>query len=159
MAGFRRSASALLKAIYARHEAAEAARAAELNRVIEAGPPPGSSIPREAWRTWHEYGFVACPRLKTTCVDQVCGPGATCVAMRAIGLAGDGTPLKRKFRPQCGAKNRQGQPCAVRVEPGKARCRFHGGRSTGPRTAEGKARIAAAQRRRWALCRQRSASG
>src|ERR1700694_2596506 len=30
------------------------------------------------------------------------------------------------------------------------RCRFHGGLSTGPKTIEGKARIAAAQRRRWA---------
>jgi hypothetical protein len=37
-----------------------------------------------------------------------------------------------------------------RSEPGKRRCRFHGGLSTGPRTAEGKVRIAAAQRRRWA---------
>jgi len=90
-------------------KAAEAARAAELNRVIEAGPPPGSSIPREAWRTWHEYGFVACPRLKTTCVDQVCGLGASCVAMRAIGLAGDGAPLKWKLRPRCGAKKDRGR--------------------------------------------------
>jgi len=35
---------------------------------------------------------------------------------------------------------------------GKARCRFHGGMSTGPRTAEGKARVVAAMlegRRRW----------
>jgi hypothetical protein len=37
-------------------------RAAELNRVIEAGPPPASSISREAWRTWHEYGFLVRPR-------------------------------------------------------------------------------------------------
>jgi hypothetical protein len=35
-------------------------------------------------------------------------------------------------------------------------CRFHGGLSTGPRTAEGKARIAEAQRRRWAMVRRRS---
>ena len=62
-----------------------------------------------------------------------------------------------KDRPRCGANNRQGRSCAVRVEPGKRRCRFHGGLSTDIRTAEGKARIAAAQRRRWALHRQRSA--
>jgi DNA invertase Pin-like site-specific DNA recombinase len=36
----------------------------------------------------------------------------------------------------------------LRRKVGK-RCRFHGGLSTGPRTAEGKARIAEAQRRRW----------
>jgi hypothetical protein len=37
----------------------------------------------------------------------------------------------------CGAQNRQGQPCSVKVEAGKRRCRFHGGLSTGPKTAEG----------------------
>ena len=45
--------------------------------------------------------------------------------------------------PRCGAKRRDGEPCrgAAMVN---GRCRMHGGRSTGPRTAEGKARIAAA---------------
>jgi hypothetical protein len=111
---------ALLKAIRARCGGAEAAREAELARLIEAGPPPGSSITRQAWHDWHEYGFVICPRTKTTCVDPVCGMGVSCLAMRAIGLAGNGAPLKRKLRPQCGAQNRQGRPCAVRVEPRKA---------------------------------------
>jgi hypothetical protein len=56
----------------------------------------------------------------------------------------------RKKMPTCGAKNRRGEPCRGTIVPGKRRCRFHGGLSTGPRTVEGKARIAAAQRRRWA---------
>ena len=45
--------------------------------------------------------------------------------------------------PRCGAKRRDGEPCrgAAMVN---GRCRMHGGRSTGPRPAEGKARIAAA---------------
>ncbi|WP_374607268.1 HGGxSTG domain-containing protein [Thermomonas sp.] len=44
-------------------------------------------------------------------------------------------------RVQCGAtRHRDGQPCQAKSEPGKRRCRFHGGRSTGPRTPEGKAR-------------------
>jgi hypothetical protein len=73
----------------------------------------------------------------------------TCRELRAIGLTGDGLPLPRKERPTCGARNRQGKPCAVKVEPGKRRCRFHGGLSTGPKTAAGRARIAEAQRRRW----------
>ena len=46
-------------------------------------------------------------------------------------------------------KNQGRRRLLVRAEPGKARCRFHGGLSTGPRTAEGRARIAEAQRRRW----------
>ena len=68
-----------------------------------------------------------------------------------IGIATAGSsPLPRRLRPICGARNRRGEACVVRVEPGKRRCRFHDGLSTGPRTSEGKAGIAEAQRRRWA---------
>ena len=61
--------SAILKAILAGQHAAEAACALERNRVIEAGPPAGSPVTREAWRDWHRYGFVVCPRRKTTCSE------------------------------------------------------------------------------------------
>jgi len=54
-----------------------------------------------------------------------------------------------KRRVICGAKTRKGAPCRNKSEPGKARCKFHGGKSTGARTPEGKARIVEAQRRRW----------
>ena len=51
-------------------------------------------------------------------------------------------------RVRCGAtRHRDGQPCQAMSEPGKRRCRFHGGRSTGPKTAEGKARALANLRR------------
>lgn len=51
---------------------------------------------------------------------------------------------KATLRVQCGAKrHRDGQPCQAKSEPGKRRCRFHGGRSTGPKTPEGKARALA----------------
>lgn len=44
-------------------------------------------------------------------------------------------------RVTCGARrHRDGLPCQAKSEPGKQRCRFHGGRSTGPRTEKGKAR-------------------
>ena len=52
------------------------------------------------------------------------------------------SPSRRKGRRLCGAKTRAGGGCQVRAEPGKARCRFHGGRSTGPKTQAGRARIA-----------------
>ena len=55
-----------------------------------------------------------------------------------------------KRRVTCGAKTRKGNPCRNASEPGKRRCKFHGGRSTGAKTPEGKARIAEAQRQRWA---------
>ena len=45
---------------------------------------------------------------------------------------------------RCGAKTRKGTPCQKLPLTGKARCRLHGGLSTGPRTVEGKARIVAA---------------
>jgi hypothetical protein len=46
--------------------------------------------------------------------------------------------------PRCGARTRSGRPCrspAMR----NSRCRMHGGSSTGPKTAEGLARIRAAR--------------
>lgn len=54
---------------------------------------------------------------------------------------------------KCGAKTRRGTPCRARAIRGKRRCKFHGGLSTGPKTLEGRDRIAAAQRQRWATWR------
>jgi hypothetical protein len=51
----------------------------------------------------------------------------------------------------CGARTRRGTPCqckAIRTKRGAWRCRLHGGLSTGPKTPEGRARIAAAVRQR-----------
>ena len=53
----------------------------------------------------------------------------------------------------CGAKKRKGAECRNKSEPGKRRCKLHGGKSTGARTPERKARIAEAQRLRWARAR------
>ena len=56
-------------------------------------------------------------------------------------------------RPTCGARCRDGHPCAAPAvwcaatrRPRNGRCRVHGGLSTGPRTVEGRARVAAATR-------------
>ena len=120
-------------------------------RTVERGPPPRSEITRKNWKLWHEDRYFCCPATayKYTCDDDDCGIAAGCREMRAKGLAGNGLPLPHRKRPRCGARNRRGEPCAVRVEHGRRRCRFHGGLSTGPRTVEGRARIAEAQRRRW----------
>ena len=45
----------------------------------------------------------------------------------------------------CGAKTRFAGLCAKFPIAGKRRCRLHGGMSTGPKTDEGKQRIANAQ--------------
>lgn len=44
----------------------------------------------------------------------------------------------------CGAENRAGAPCRKHPMEGKTRCAMHGGKSTGPKTEEGKlkARVA-----------------
>jgi hypothetical protein len=46
---------------------------------------------------------------------------------------------------ECSAKTRSGGQCQRAGNPKNGRCHLHGGASTGPKTAEGRARIAAAQ--------------
>ena len=46
-------------------------------------------------------------------------------------------------RVVCGAKTQAGHPCRGKSLPGKRRCKWHGGCSTGPRTSEGRARALA----------------
>jgi hypothetical protein len=52
-------------------------------------------------------------------------------------------------RVLCGARTRRGTPCKSMSIPGKERCKLHGGKSTGPKTLEGRKRIAQAQAERW----------
>lgn len=52
-------------------------------------------------------------------------------------------PLPAKCRNlECGAKTRSGKPCKIKLLYRNGRCKFHGGPSTGPKTAEGKRRSA-----------------
>ena len=48
----------------------------------------------------------------------------------------------------CGARTRSGEQCRGLPIAGKRRCRMHGGKSTGPRTDQGRAAIAASNRQR-----------
>jgi hypothetical protein len=107
-----------------------------------------------AQRIWNSEGYAHCPEWVQRICATECSMGADCLTLHSLGLSGDFVSLARKKRPMCGARNRQGKPCRVRVEPGKRRCRLHGGLSTGPKTVEGRQRIAEAQRRRWKAFRQ-----
>jgi DNA-binding XRE family transcriptional regulator len=78
---------------------------------------------------------------------------AMLVTLRAATLAREAQRLAR-MRVLCGAKTRKDTPCRCKSEAGKRRCKFHGGKSTGPKTQEGRDRIAEAQRRRWARVKE-----
>ena len=57
--------------------------------------------------------------------------------------------LATRFGPswpgrRCGAKTRAGTPCQNPAIKERSRCKLHSGKSTGPRTPEGKARVIAA---------------
>lgn len=57
------------------------------------------------------------------------------------GANDSGMDQARKVRVPCGAQRRSdGQPCEALSVPGKRRCKWHGGCSTGPRTEKGRAR-------------------
>jgi hypothetical protein len=75
--------------------------------------------------------------------------------VRVMGFSVAVTKLERNSKMPgrkktcCGARNRRGTACQAKaLENG--RCKFHGGMSTGPKTPEGRARISAAVKDRWA---------
>jgi hypothetical protein len=68
------------KVIFARIQALELAEQMDLQSKIAAGPPLGSGISADAWRSWNEYGWLVCPRTKWTCSDPQCGIGPCCKA-------------------------------------------------------------------------------
>ncbi len=55
--------------------------------------------------------------------------------------------------PRCGAKTRAGSPCQAPAMK-NGRCYLHGGKSTGPRTPEGRARMRAAHLKNGLYTRQ-----
>src|SRR6266536_6531852 len=69
-----------LRKVLPEREREEAAVPEVNERLISRGPPAGSGIPFEAWRSWHRYGFIACPasKLRHTCSDHCCRMGADC---------------------------------------------------------------------------------
>ena len=60
---------------------------------------------------------------------------------------------RTRLRVLCGARRKyDGQPCQAKALP-NGRCKLHGGMSTGPKTQEGRERIAASMKARWAAMR------
>jgi hypothetical protein len=69
-------------------------------------------------------------------------------------VAQTGWHLPKRDRQLCGAFTRQGKPCQ-RGALKNGRCRNHGGCASGPKTEEGRRRIAEAQRKRWRTYREK----
>ena len=70
--------------------------------------------------------------------------------MSAIDLALFRLVMSDHIATECGARLANGKTCKARpAQLFGRRCRLHGGASTGPKTQEGRDRIAAAQRERW----------
>jgi hypothetical protein len=78
--------------------------------------------------------------------------GHRCVAAKRARESEERTRLRELKKQPCGAKTRAGHPCQRKGLGRGGRCANHGGASTGPKTIEGRQRIAEAQRRRWAAC-------
>ena len=139
-------------------------------------PPFGGYPPRAPWRGRDACrrpnpGLAAAPPWGTrpACYISTVGP----LTRIAAALDAIEVQILRRLSPppKCGARcrSRGGLPCGQPVarRPGgcgaAARCRWHGGASTGPRTAEGRARSLAALARgraaRWARWREARAAG
>ena len=74
-----------------------------------------------------------------------CSPTTSLPPDRRGRLRNGATPGDFLAAPRCGAQTRSGE-CCRQPAMKNGRCRMHGGLSTGPRTAEGRARCAAARR-------------
>jgi hypothetical protein len=69
-------------------------------------------------------------------------------------MASEGKFEESPHEGRCGAKARSGQPCRQWRVPGRARCHWHGGRSTGAKSPEGIARIRQANTKHGAYSRE-----
>ena len=77
-------------------------------------------------------------------------------------IKGNEIGLATRFGPEwegqrCGARTRAGTPCQRPAVKETGRCTRHGGKSTGPRTEAGLARIAAAQTKHGRLTKEKRA--
>ena len=77
-------------------------------------------------------------------------------------IKGNEIGLATRFGPEwegqrCGARTMAGNPCQRPAVKATGRCTRHGGKSTGPRTQAGRARIAAAQTKHGRLTKEKRA--
>jgi hypothetical protein len=91
---------------------------------------PATPEQRRRLRAWRQAHRRFAARWRATHGDAIPTPVLPIIPADLVGLL-------------CGAKTRAGTPCRLPGLWPSGRCRLHGGRSTGPRTATGKQRSAA----------------
>ncbi|WP_374502335.1 HGGxSTG domain-containing protein [Pseudoxanthomonas sp.] len=129
-----------------RHHHANAAQRAYRSRRVRIDYAPGEAAAAVLDALRAESGHLTNRAVLDAIVTgwaAVYRPEFLDMPMRArMTLAGPDSKPSSLESVVCGAKrHRDGQPCEALSVPGKRRCRFHGGASTGPERPKG--------RRRW----------
>ncbi len=86
----------------------------------------------EYFRKWkgHDYALLKISKKVMKRRREMCRDG---LSQRA-------DQIMKYRRTYCGARKKTGEQCQGLAEPGRNRCRFHGGLSDGPKTIDGKIR-------------------
>ncbi|MDC8637051.1 HGGxSTG domain-containing protein [Xanthomonas hortorum] len=104
----------------------------------------GARKTSEAERSACAQEFGELPGINARIAGARAGAYESGVAAKLAELKSRQAARAATMRIPCGAKrHRDGQPCQAKSEPGKRRCRFHGGCSTGPKTDAGRRRALA----------------
>lgn len=131
--GYQRSAIA--SKLRALHRATtEAGRWRRLRAKVEADVASPDEDPMlKVAAHWHRADTLAhCARGEARCAEKAARLRAEVQALRA--------EVRAEERQPCGARCRDGHACRAPRVAGTRRCKLHGGKSTGPRTEEGRAR-------------------
>ena len=143
--GVQSTNSAVLNAIVREWAEATGIKCREVERA-KTSAASGVSVriaPACANEAGENRSFQPVPRARVT--PETSGESARFATLRA---SESGPVIAKCQRVPCGGKRRRdGQPCQALSVPGKRRCKWHGGASTGPVTPEGKARALANLRR------------
>lgn len=93
-----------------------------------------SMIRKETASTFNTWRATFTPVIgKTRSIDRASREAAR----HAADIVAD-YKARERLKTRCGAKTRKGTPCQCKALPGKKRCKFHGGMSTGARTLAGR---------------------
>lgn len=118
-------------------ERAERKAAAAKRRALRYRARPDGTIEQSQTVAPLGDGWAKTPKQARTMAARLLPPPQS-VELPVILLPAP--PRYRRDRQRCGAKTRKGTPCQAAGTGRGGRCKNHGGKSTGPRTPEGRQR-------------------